>query len=155
MHSHLLGLAAVVVSSGLQAGSVPILAPRSALAQETGSPEGASRTTQTLERIEEILRESQGLQRAINLARTTATQLNGGLSLYRPASCMFAGISNNPCLISREGGSFVFRFSGGAPGWEQLKLAPVLETEIRISGDGRSVIQIIYNGFYRSPATAS
>jgi hypothetical protein len=155
MPSRLLGLAAAVLSSGLLAGSGPILAPRSALAQEAGSSDGASRTTQTLERIEELLRESQGLQRAINLARSTATQLNGGLNIYRPASCMYAGISNNPCLISREGGSFVFRFSGGAPGWEQLKLAPVLETEIQISADGRSVIQVIYNGFYRSPAADS
>jgi hypothetical protein len=125
------------------------------LAQESGAPPAAPRTTQTLERIEELLRESQGLQRAINLARTTATQLNGGLELYRPASCMYAGISNNPCLISREGGSFVFRFTGGAPGWEQFKLPPALETEIRVSGDGRTVLQVIYNGAPRSAAAAS
>ena len=126
-----------------------------ALAQESSVPPAAPRTTQTLERIDEILRESQGLQRAINLARTTATQLNGGLGLYRPASCMYAGISNNPCLISREGGSFVFRFTGGAPGWEQFKLPPALETEIRVSGDGRSVLQVIYNGAPRSSAAPS
>lgn len=132
-----------------------LLCGNQALAQEAGGPTTAPRTTQTLERIDEILRESQGLQRAINLARTTATQLNGGLNLYRPASCMYAGISNNPCLISREGGNFVFRFSGGAPGWEQFKLAPALETEIRISGDGRSVLEVIYNGAPRPSSPAN
>jgi len=132
-----------------------LLSGAPALAQENATPPAAPRTTQTLERIEELLRESQGLQRAINLARTTATQLNGGLELYRPASCMYAGISNNPCLISRDGGSFVFRFTGGAPGWEQFKLAPALETEIRVSADGRTVLQVIYNGAPRSAAAAS
>jgi hypothetical protein len=139
--------------TGLVLGAMLCTAP--ALAQNSATPPAAPRTTQTLERIDEILRESQGLQRAINLARTTATQLNGGLELYRPASCMYAGISNNPCLISREGGSFVFRFTGGAPGWEQFKLAPALETEIRVSGDGRSVLQVIYNGAPRSSAAPS
>ena len=87
-----------------------------------------------------------GLQRAINVARGTAAKLNGGLSVYRPAVCMFQGINNNPCLISRTDEGFTFRFLGGSPGWEQLQLPPTVETELLVSPDGRSVLQVIYNG---------
>jgi hypothetical protein len=99
-----------------------------------------------MERIEAILADSQGLQRGLNLARDTAIRLNGGLSVYRPASCMYAGISDNPCLLRREERGFVFRFQGGAPGWEQLQLPPTTETEILVSKDGRTVVEVIFNG---------
>jgi hypothetical protein len=103
-----------------------------------------------MERIEGILADSQGLQRALNLARDSGIRLNGGLSVYRPASCMYAGISDNPCLLSREDRGFVFRFKGGPPGWEQLQLPATAETEILVSKDGRAVLQVIYNGAPRS-----
>ncbi len=116
-------------------------------ATNTGDGDAATPLTdRTLERIETIKAESQGLQRGINLARETATRLNGGLGLYRPASCMYAGISNNPCILSRESSGFVFRFLGGAPGWEQFQLPATVESEIRISADGRSVDAVLYNG---------
>jgi hypothetical protein len=106
----------------------------------------APRTTGAMERIEGILADSQGLQRALNLARDSGIRLNGGLSVYRPANCMYAGISDNPCLLRREERGFVFRFQGGAPGWEQLQLPPTTETEILVSKDGRTVVEVIYNG---------
>lgn len=124
-------------------------------AQGTSSPQDAPRTTRTLERIEALVSESQGLQRAINVARETATRLNGGLSVYRPASCMFAGINNNPCLISRGDDGFVFRFTGGVPGWEQDRLPATVETELKISRDGRSLVAVIYNGPVRAEANAT
>jgi hypothetical protein len=126
--------------------------PASVLAQEVFDSQGgdsgpsAPRTVRTLDRIDAILAESQGLQRALNLSRATAIQLNGGLGLYRPANCMFAGISNNPCLIDRGEKGFVFRFGGGPPGWEQFQLPAIWETEILVSLDGRDVLQVLYNG---------
>ena len=95
--------------------------------------------------------------RAINLARTTAIAQNGGLSQYRPAQCMFqTANSANPCLIdgpdknndnrNHNNDNYVFRFQGGHPGWQQMKQAPTVETEIAISPDGRRVVQITYNG---------
>jgi|GEM_PF-719492 hypothetical protein len=126
----------------------PALVALGALASPAQTPTGPSapRTSGAMERIEAILADSQGLQRGLNLARDTAIRLNGGLSVYRPASCMYAGISDNPCLLRREERGFVFRFQGGAPGWEQLQLPPTTETEILVSRDGRTVVEVIYNG---------
>jgi hypothetical protein len=118
-------------------------------AQEQGAP-SAPRTTGAMERIDAIVADSQGLQRGLNLARDTAIRLNGGLSVYRPANCMYAGISDNPCLLSREERGFVFRFKGGPPGWEQLQLPATAETEILVARDGRTVVEVIYNGPPRS-----
>ena len=102
--------------------------------------------------------------RAINLARTTAIAQNGGLSVYRPAQCMFQTANvDNPCMIgspdtnnndrardnrnsNSDPDAYVFRFQGGSPGWQQYNQRPDLETEISISADGRRVLQIHYNG---------
>jgi hypothetical protein len=84
--------------------------------------------------------------RAINLARTYAVQLNGGLERYRPAQCMFATAArSNPCLVEENAEGFVFRFLGGPPGWEERDQVPTAETELRISADGRRVEQVVYN----------
>jgi len=98
--------------------------------------------------------------RAINLARTTAIAQNGGLNRYRPAQCMFqTANAENPCLINspddgnnnpRDNRSnqntYVFRFQGGAPGWQQQQQRPTVETEITVSADGRDVVRVNYNG---------
>jgi hypothetical protein len=85
--------------------------------------------------------------RAINLARSTAVKLNGGLSVYHPANCMFTNsISQNPCLVSSGADGFIYRFLGGPPGWQVLNLPPSTETEIEIAPDGRSVVKVLYNG---------
>ncbi len=85
--------------------------------------------------------------RAINFARTYAVRINGGLEAYRPAQCMFATAArNNPCLVSDDDDGVVFRFLGGPPGWESKDLPATKETEIRISPDGRSLEEVIYNG---------
>jgi hypothetical protein len=126
MGFRLIGITAAVLGSGLLAGSVPMLAPKAALAQDAPVTFSAVR--------------------ALNLARNTAVQLNGGLNVYRPAKCMFetAG-AGNQCLISSSDG-YQFRFLGGVPGWQQLDIAPSVETEIRISSDGKSVLGVDYNG---------
>ena len=88
--------------------------------------------------------------RAINLARNTAIQLNGGLSVYRPAQCMFqTARADNPCLIANNRKGYTFRFLGGGPGWPKNDTRPTRETEIQISPDGRSVKKVIYNGVPR------
>lgn len=85
--------------------------------------------------------------RAINTARNAAINLNGGLGVYNPAKCMFETTKlTNPCLISNDQNGYVFRFLGGAPGWQPENLPPTLQTEMRVSTDGRTVLQTIYNG---------
>jgi hypothetical protein len=85
--------------------------------------------------------------RALNLARNTAILRNGGLTVYRPAQCMFiTAAAGNECLLSNDANGYLFRFLGGPPGWQQLGLPATKETEIRIAPDGRSVVEILYNG---------
>ncbi|MFL0761568.1 MAG: hypothetical protein AB8A34_03865 [Prochlorococcus sp.] len=85
--------------------------------------------------------------RALNLARGTAIKINGGLSVYQPAPCMFStSTDDNDCLIRSSSNGYTYRFLGGSPGWSQYGIQPTTETEIQISPDGKSVSQIIYNG---------
>lgn len=85
--------------------------------------------------------------RALNLARNVAIQQNGGLSVYRPAQCMFqTADAGNECLLSAGEDGYLFRFLGGVPGWEHFQMPASVETEVRISPDGRTVEQLIYNG---------
>ena len=93
--------------------------------------------------------------RAINLARTTVVRLNGGLSVYRPAQCMFASpVPENPCLASDDANGYRFLFVGGAPAWEQVNRMPTRESEILIDPEGREVKEVIYNGDLRPDAPA-
>ena len=102
---------------------------------------------QTLERIDQLQQLAPARQRALNLARNTAVKLNGGLSTYMPAACMFSsGGSGGSCLVQTNSQGFLFRFNGGTPGWQQLGQPPTLTTEILISADGRTVNQLVYNG---------
>ena len=121
-------LAGGLATASLIASSLPLLTPQPAQAQaDAPVPYSAVR--------------------ALNLARNTAIQRNGGLSVYRPAQCMYETASGgNQCLISNTNDGYLFRFLGGAPGWQQLDLAPTVETEIRISSDGRTVLGVDYNG---------
>jgi len=85
--------------------------------------------------------------RALNLARNTGVALNGGLTVYRPAACMFTtSAPENPCLVKQSERGFLFRFLGGPPGWQALNQPPTRETELLIAPDGRSVSQVLYNG---------
>lgn len=86
-----------------------------------------------------------GPLRATNTARMRAETINGGLSQYRTASCMYAQ-GGGECLVFRSQNGFTFRFFGGPPGWQQLGKPPTIETEIQISPDGRQVLQVVYNG---------
>jgi hypothetical protein len=121
-------LAGGLATANLIASSLPLLTPPPAQAQaDAPVPYSAVR--------------------ALNLARNAAIQRNGGLSVYRPAKCMYETASgDNQCLISNTNDGYLFRFLGGAPGWQQLDLAPSVETEIRISTDGRTVLGVDYNG---------
>jgi len=85
--------------------------------------------------------------RAVNLARNWAVNNNGGLSVYRPAACMFnTGDGGGSCLIQNNSQGFTFRFLGGAPGWQQEGLAPTTETQVSVSADGRTITNVGYNG---------
>jgi hypothetical protein len=85
--------------------------------------------------------------RAVNLARNWAITTNGGLSVYVPESCMFkTADGGGSCLVQSNSQGFFFRFRGGAPGWQQLGTAATRETDVQISPDGRTVMNVSYNG---------
>jgi hypothetical protein len=85
--------------------------------------------------------------RALNVARNWAVNANGGLSVYVPASCMFnTGEGGGKCLVQNNAQGFVFRFLGGAPGWQEQGGPATRETDIQISTDGRTVVNVNYNG---------
>jgi hypothetical protein len=86
------------------------------------------------------------LKRGFNLARDTAIRLNGGLSEYRPARCMYDSSINNRCLAQRDASGMVFHFPGGAPGWQEAGTPPTVVTILRVAPDGRAITQQIYNG---------
>lgn len=124
-------------TAGLLIGCLVLAAPH-AQAQDV---------QQTLERIDQLQLLGPARQRAMNLARNAAVKLNGGLSVYMPAACMFSsGGSGGSCLVESDNPGFLFRFNGGEPGWQQLGKPPTITTEILISPDGRTVTQVIYNG---------
>ena len=37
-------------------------------------------------------------------------------------------------------------FDGGSPGWQEAGGRPTVETEILVSRDGASVVDVVYNG---------
>ena len=88
--------------------------------------------------------------RALNVARNWAINNNGGLSVYRPAACMFnTGDGGGSCLTQNNSQGFRFKFLGGRPGWMEQGTAPTTETELQVSIDGRQVTEVIYNGSHR------
>ena len=89
---------------------------------------------------------SDAQQRAVNVARMRAETMNGGLSRYRAARCMYRTSSGGgDCLVGTDDG-YTFRFDGGAPGWQEAGEPASVETELKISPDGREVEAEIYNG---------
>jgi hypothetical protein len=85
--------------------------------------------------------------RAVNMARNWAVNNNGGLSVYRPAACMFnTSDGGGSCLIQNNSQGFTFQFMGGQPGWQAEGMAPTTETEVQVSPDGRTITNVIYNG---------
>jgi hypothetical protein len=85
------------------------------------------------------------LGRAVALARQAAASRNGGDSAYRPSSCM-QRIDGGNCLVEDGEAGFLFRIPGGPPGWQEAGQAPSRETVVRVSSDGRRVVQILYDG---------
>ena len=82
-------------------------------------------------------------------------KLNGGLSAYRPAQCMFSQpTATNLCLIRNDDEGFLFHFVGGPPAWQQRNQMPSKETEILISPEGRTEVDVIYNDAPRPAALA-
>ena len=90
-------------------------------------------------------------QRAANLARNIGVELNGGLTKYRPAACMFV-IGGGKCLVKTDAKGFLFRFEGGGPGWQELKKPATSLTEVLIDPSGRQVVGTPLNKLL-SPAT--
>ena len=80
-------------------------------------------------------------RRAINFARDSAVEANGGLRLYHPASCMFKDPTNNPCLVQRDPNGFKFQFQGGPAGWEVLGLPATVESTVLVAPNGEAVIK--------------
>ena len=107
-------------------------------------------TTAVLSSLPALAQVSAANVRALNSARNWAVDNNGGLSVYRPAACMFkTGDGGGSCLTQNNSQGFRFKFLGGAPGWQQQGTPATTETEIQISSDGRTVSNVIYNGSHR------
>ncbi|CAI8174695.1 MAG: Uncharacterised protein [Prochlorococcus marinus str. MIT 9215] len=84
--------------------------------------------------------------KAANLARMRAESINGGLREYRAAQCMYV-TGGEGCMISKTDDSFLFRFQGGAPGWQQLNPPePTIETDVLVARDGSRILSVPYNG---------
>ena len=49
-------------------------------------------------------------------------------------------------MVSHDAKGFRFRFMGGPPSWEADGDRPSQETEILISPEGNSVLDVTYNG---------
>ena len=82
--------------------------------------------------------------KAANLARMRAESLNGGLGQYRAASCMYETGAGS-CLESVSDSGFLFRFRGGAPGWQQqTPPEPTIETSVLVSRDGDRILEVSY-----------
>ena len=92
---------------------------------------------------------SQAQMRAANLARMEAERLNGGLNKYFTGQCMHQK-GGGDCMIRSDAQGFLFRFSGGAPGWEAKQKPATLESEILISPDGTRIEKVEYNGVPRA-----
>jgi hypothetical protein len=98
---------------------------------------------ETFDKIDRLQKQGPSLQRAMNLARTKAVSLNGGLSNYVPAACMFStSLVRQSCLIQADDLGFVFKFSGGRPGWQVQGVPPTVKTEVSISADGKTLLNI-------------
>ena len=80
-------------------------------------------------------------RRAINFARDSAVEANGGLRQYHPASCMFKDPTNNPCLVKRDANGFKFQFQGGPAGWEVLGLPATVESTVLVAPNGMAAIK--------------
>jgi hypothetical protein len=89
------------------------------------------------------------LGRAVTVARVAAESRHGGREDYRTAACMQRA-DGGDCLIEDGAGGFVFRIPGGPPGWQEAGQPPSRETVLRISSDGRRVVQVLYDGSPRS-----
>ena len=49
------------------------------------------------------------------------------------------------CLKNASDG-YLFVFDGGSPGWQEAGGEPTVETEILVSRDGASIVDVVYNG---------
>ena len=113
-------------------------------AQWFNEKERPSSFSSELDKVDQREKIGPARQRAVNLARATAVNLNGGLSRYMPDACMFSS-SATGCLKSADQEGFFFAFYGGPPGWQPLGYRPSKVTELLISPDGRSVVRVISN----------
>ena len=48
--------------------------------------------------------------------------------------------------LKNAGEGFLFVFDGGSPGWQEAERPPTVETEILVSEDGDSIVDVVYNG---------
>ena len=75
-----------------------------------------------------------------------AESINGGLSNYKAATCMYSTGKGGGDSLKNASDGFLFVFDGGSPGCQEAGESPTVETEILISDDGASVLVVVYNG---------
>ena len=85
-----------------------------------------------------------GLGTKWNNYAATLVGTNGLASGFADVSVAGGGRGGS-CLVRSSSKGFLFRFKGGAPGWQQLGLPASTRSEILISADGRQVLQVLLN----------
>ena len=66
--------------------------------------------------------------------------------LLRLAVASFASRKGGGKCLQNAGEGFLFVFYGGSPGWQEAGRPPTVETEILVSEDGVSIVDVVYNG---------
>ena len=59
---------------------------------------------------------------------------------------MYATGKGGGDYLKNASDGFLFVFDGGSPGWQESGGHPSVETEILVSPDGASVVDVVHNG---------
>jgi len=144
-HIHLyrdfLGTCSLPVGRGRVSALVALLLICSVFSPADLGPSRAQTIGESIQKIEKLKVQGAAFLRAMNLARSRAIELNGGLAKYNPDSCMFStAVARRRCVIYSDVPGVTFEIAGGPPGWQVQGLAPSVVTEVVVSQDGRSLI---------------
>jgi Tfp pilus assembly protein FimT len=92
------------------------------------------------QRVQALIEQAIGLNKAKNLARMAAERANGGISVYQADAAMHGPSENSP-YVKNADGSYTFTFNGGRPGYT----TPTIESVVTVNPT-TNLINVDYNG---------